>query len=95
MTGLSQPKIPANRLDRVNAAFRRRLDDAVEDVFSRACLIGDLETAAELLQVLEYMHERRRKMFGRDRRISDETVVKARRELEWRRQSRPPETPRG
>lgn len=88
VTGLAQPKIPDSRLGRINSAFRRRLDDAVEDVFSRACLSGDLETAGELLHVMENMHQRRIKAFGSDRRINDEMIVRARRELEWRTQSR-------
>jgi hypothetical protein len=84
MTGMSEPRVPQERLERVNTAFRRRLDDAVEDVFSRACLSGDLQTATELLAVLENMHQRRQVAVGHDRRLSDTTLMRARRELALR-----------
>ncbi len=81
MAGLSQVRVPVERIERVNQALHRRLDDAVEQVFQQACLNGDLDTAKELLAVLVSMHERRKKKFGEDRRISDDTVQRARDEL--------------
>lgn len=68
--------------------MRRRLDDAVEDAFYRACLNGDLETASDLLNVLVAMHERRRQKYANDRRINDDTVQRARAELDRRRRLR-------
>ena len=84
MTGIADQKVPLERMQRVNTALRRRLDDAVEDVFNRACLNGDLQTAAELLAVLANMHQRRQLAVGRDRRLSEAALVRARRELAQR-----------
>ncbi len=81
---LSAPRMPAERLDRVHQTLRRRLDDAVEDVFQRACLNGDLDTARALLQVLEGMHERRQAKYGSNRRLNDDVLRRARTELEQR-----------
>jgi hypothetical protein len=85
--------VPGDRLQRLQQAFRRRLDDAVVDVFQRACLSRDLDTAAELLTVLENMNERRRRTYGGERRISDATVAQAREELARRRVMQPLEPP--
>ena len=74
--------IPAGRLSRVRQSFSRRLDDDLEAVFKRACLNNDPEAAADLLVILEKWHSRRVARFGRDRPISDETVQRARSELD-------------
>jgi hypothetical protein len=90
---LAPATVPGDRLQRLQQAFRRRLDDAVVDVFQRACLSRDLDTAAELLTVLENMNERRRRTYGGERRISDATVAQAREELARRRVMQPLEPP--
>jgi|SRR5580658_4313327 hypothetical protein len=76
---------PEGFMDRLNRTFRRRLSDRVEALFQEACLVDDLDTAEELLTVLVNMHERRRRNFGGERRISDEAVVKIREELARRK----------
>lgn len=76
---------PQGFMDRLNRTFRRRLSDRVEALFQEACLDGDLDTAEELLTVLVNMQERRRRNFGGERRISDDTVVKIREELARRK----------
>ena len=68
---------------RLNGALRRRLSDRVMAVFHEACLNGDIDTAEELLAVLEAMHRRRQVAAG-DRRISDEDLVRAREDLATR-----------
>ncbi len=73
--------------ERINRALRRRLSDRVADVFSEACMSGDLETAEELLTVIEAMHERRQQLVG-ERRIGNEDVVRAREELASRKAER-------
>jgi len=76
-------RLPPRGLETVLRTLRRRLDDKVADVFHAACVSGDLEVAEKLLAILEDMHERRRRQFENDRRqISDEAVVRARKELE-------------
>jgi hypothetical protein len=75
--------IPAGRIDRMRQSSRRRLADAVEEVFHRACVENDLRTAAGLYAILDDIHTRRVKKFGTaERRISDELLTKARDELE-------------
>ena len=77
-----QQNIPAHRLDRIRESLRRRLSDQVEEVFSRACSEGDRRTAAALYAILEDMHARRGKQLGNERRISDQSLTKARKALE-------------
>ena len=73
--------------ERLNRALRRRLSDRVMDVFHEACMTSDLDTAEELLAVLEAMHDRRQKAAG-ERRIGDEDVVRAREDLAARKAAR-------
>ena len=75
-------EIPGSRLARVNQSLKRRLDDDVEEVFSRACASNDLESATDLLNLLEKWHLRRAANYGRERRISGANVARARKELE-------------
>lgn len=75
-------EIPGARLARVNQSLKRRLDDDVEEVFSRACASNDLELAADLLSLLEKWHARRSAHYGRERRISGVNLTRARKELD-------------
>jgi hypothetical protein len=79
---LHEVRIPNARLARVNQSLKRRLDDDVEDVFNRACATNDLEAATDLLTLLEKWHARRSASYGRERRISGVSLVRARKELE-------------
>jgi hypothetical protein len=81
-TRLHEVQIPGARLARVNQSLKRRLDDEVEEVFSRACATNDLESAADLLALLEKWHERRQAHYGRERRIAGVGLQRARKELE-------------
>jgi hypothetical protein len=81
-SSLHEPQIPGSRLARVNQSLKRRLDDDIEDVFSRACATNDLEAAADLLAVLEKWHARRSASYGRERRITGIALQHARRELD-------------
>lgn len=73
-------------LDTVLRTLRRRLDDRVAEVFQVACMSGELEAAEKLLEVLEDLHERRRRDHGRERReINEELIQRARGELQRRR----------
>ena len=75
-------QIPGARLARVNQSLKRRLDDDVEEVFSRACASNDLESAADLLALLEKWHARRSSSYGRERRIAGASLTRARKELD-------------
>jgi len=75
-------QIPGARLARVNSALKRRLDDDVEEVFHRACATNDLESAADLLTLLEKWHARRSASYGRERRITGANLQRARKELD-------------
>jgi hypothetical protein len=81
-TNYSEIQIPGARLARVNQSLKRRLDDDVEEVFSRACASNDLESAADLLLLLEKWHARRSESYGRERRISGANLMRARKDLE-------------
>ncbi len=81
------PPITAVVRERINRVLRRRLSDRVTDVFYEACMGGDLETAEELLEVLEAMHGRRQAAMP-DRRIANTEIVQARDALNERRAER-------
>ena len=81
-TRLHEVQIPGARLARVNQSLKRRLDDDVEEVFNRACATNDLESAADLLTLLEKWHARRQASYGRERRITGVGLQRARKELE-------------
>lgn len=74
------PAIPPARLAQAMAVLRRRVTDAVEDAFGRACLANDLATARDLMIVLERMAQRgahwpggeRRRISGQVERLRDE-----------------------
>ena len=77
---------PTGSVGRLTRTFRRRLRDRVEDLFQDACAAGDLDTAEELLTVVENM-QKRRENSGQDRRIDDEFFATAREELARRRRA--------
>jgi hypothetical protein len=83
-TCFNPPPIPVERLSRLQRSPRRRIDDGVKEVFQLACMAGELDTAEELIGVLENMRERRERKFGGDRRINDDDIVQARSELRQR-----------
>ena len=80
-TNLRPPPIPDIRLALFKPVHRRRLDDALEAVFNRACATNNLDAAADVLTVLEKWHGRRVAGYGRERRISDMKVKTMRSEL--------------
>jgi len=77
---------PEGVLGQLNRTFKRRLGDRVEGLFQDACVSGDLDTAEELLTVLENM-QRRRDASTRDRRVDDGAFAAAREELARRRRA--------
>ena len=64
--------------------LKNRLSDRVADVFQQAVMTGDLDTAEDLLAIMQNMHERRQAAAG-ERRIDDEVIVRARQELDARK----------
>ena len=74
--------IPETRMDRLRQSYRRRLSDALEDVFHRACTENDFRTAACLYAVLEDMYRRRQNTYGSERRFSEDVLTRAREALE-------------
>jgi hypothetical protein len=73
--------------DRMNRTLRRRLSDRVMDVFHESCIAGDLDTAEDLLAVMEGMHRRREAALG-DRRLSTQDLDAARDDLALRKSDR-------
>ncbi|MDE2006889.1 MAG: hypothetical protein KGI51_10010 [Rhodospirillales bacterium] len=68
--------------------LKRRLSDKIEDVLDEACVTGDLQTAEELLGVLELMHERTPRLIGRERREAGDRLIQFRHEVETLRERR-------
>ena len=56
---LRGPTIPNGRQARANPPAVRLLDEAMCEVFNEACLIGELEVAADLLALMEKSSARR------------------------------------
>jgi hypothetical protein len=54
-----EPQVPSARLERVNPPVTNRLDEWGAELFDYACSAGELESAAELLALLEKWHARR------------------------------------
>ncbi|MDE2581783.1 MAG: hypothetical protein KGL52_09125 [Rhodospirillales bacterium] len=69
-------------------SLKRRLSDKIEDVLEEACVIGDLQTAEELLQVLEFMDARHPRNDGPDRRARATRIMQLRKEVERQQQLR-------
>jgi hypothetical protein len=86
--GPAEPAVPPERMSRMYVSLKRRLSDKIEDVLEEACVIGDLQTAEELLQVLEFMHARHPRAIGPERRASADRLANLRREVERLRQAR-------
>jgi hypothetical protein len=76
----------------VENSLRRRLEDAVEDVFRAALKRGDLGSAEDLLGVMESMHARARVRFKPDRKGTPLMIERSRNELEARKARRHPGT---
>jgi len=68
--------------------LRRRLEDAIEDVFRVALQRGDLASAEDLLGVMESMHARARVRFHAERHGTALMIDRARKELEARKARR-------
>lgn len=54
-----EPPVPASRLERVNPPVTNRLDEWGAELFTYACSVGELELAAELLELMQKWHARR------------------------------------
>ena len=61
---------------------RRRLEDAVEDVFDRLCGSREFDKAKELLELLEKARARRAAAHLKERRIFNVTVDRLREKMD-------------
>jgi len=77
----AESQIPPERMGQVYATLRRRVSDAVEDAFRRACVAGDPATAQDLIVVLEGMIRRGERLPAGERRLLPGRVNRLRREL--------------
>ena len=68
--------------------LRRRLEDAVEDVFHAALQRGDLAAAEDLLGVIENLHARARVRYQAERKGTAQMIERNRRELDARKSRR-------
>jgi hypothetical protein len=79
---MSEPRLPAPSPPQARQSLRRRLEDQVETLYTKACINNDLEAASDLLALLENWFARRSAKFGRERRRGAVALQRARRELE-------------
>jgi hypothetical protein len=84
------PYLTGARLTRADRVTRRRLDDALEDVFRQACAAENLGAAVDLLAVLVKWNNNRKARSGRRRRTNDMEIEGMRAELERLRSIRSP-----
>jgi hypothetical protein len=92
---LSKPPIPDPRLARVNPPVMSRLDEGIAELFDHTCITGELETAADLLALLERWQARRTYADEQQRRMADLQLKRMRGELDRRhimRGTRPGQT---
>ena len=75
-------------------SLKRRLSDKIEDVLEEACVLGDLQTAEELLQVLELLYARQPRTTGPDRRRQADRLASLRNEVTRQRHLRTARTAR-
>lgn len=78
----------ARRTPHMQTWLRRRLEDAVEDIFHTALQRGDFASAEDLLGVMENMQARARVRYRAERQGTLETIERCRKELETRRSRR-------
>jgi hypothetical protein len=71
-----------SRLVHAARIHRRRLDDALEEAFNRACAVNNLGAATDLLVVLEKWHGKSVNPYGSERRINDTNVKSMRADLD-------------
>ena len=86
--GAGRPDASAEPPYQVQNSLRRRLEDAVEDVFRAALQRGDLASAEDLLGVMENMHARARVRFQAERKGTVAMLDRARKELDARKSRR-------
>ncbi len=71
---LSDAKVPHTWRDPVTGSLHRRLADGINAAFEHACRHGDLDTAADLIAVLEDQRDRWISVNGGERRRSDQLI---------------------
>lgn len=75
-------------LNRVAQSYRRRIDDVLEDAFRHACLIGDMDIAADLVGVVERAAARRATSSFQERRSANQHLLRMQAELAARQDGR-------
>ncbi len=73
-----------NRVNRIHQARHRRIDDVIEEAFQHACLSGDIDTASDLVVLLERKYDRWMAAQGTDRRSGKQQLSRMRDELSRR-----------
>ena len=80
-----EPTIPGSRLERVQPPpMTNRLDEGVRELFDHACILADLEAAADLVALAEKWHERRSHDDEQQRRAGGVNLKRMHGELERR-----------
>ena len=84
--------MPTARLDRVKQMHRRRIDDVIEEAFQHACTTGDLDTAIDLVDLLDRKIARWIAAHGSDGRNGSAQLTRMRAEIVRRQLQRANET---
>ena len=88
--GQNNQEAPASPAHQPPNPLRRRLEDAVEDLFHTALRRGDLASAEDLLCVMENIHARARVRSQSGRKSTALMLARARNELASRKARRRP-----
>jgi hypothetical protein len=85
---VEDPRAAQRPASQMQSWLRRRLEDAVEDIFYAALQRGDLAAAEDLLGVMENMQARAKIRFHAERRGTAMMLDRCRKELDSRRHRR-------
>jgi hypothetical protein len=80
-----EPSIPGGRMERVQPPAVSRLDEGITELFDYACIANDLETAADLVSLVEKLHARRPYRDEQQRHVGAIGLKRMHGELERRR----------
>jgi hypothetical protein len=78
---MRDPGIPDSRLNRAQPGQLHRLDEGIAELFEHACITGDLESATDLVVLMEKWEPRHTEGDDELRRATDVRLKRMRAEL--------------
>ena len=79
-----EPRVPGARLERATPPVWHRLDEDLLGLFNCACVLGELDAAADIIALAEKWHAKRFYGDEQQRRIGGTHLKRMRSELERR-----------